>query len=515
MKLKTSTATPNVPVREATTSSEETDGSPRRLSFAFPILSAEDENDFSARLSVSPAVDLTQKTDGSSQVKKPIITTIKVVAVSSSRPGSPAFEANKFNQKPCHKFKARIFKCRQPRNSKVTSATSPTSSNEEDGSMHNNIDDTQETEDSLHTPESSTESTDSPKSRRFSFLKRRRVTDSPRRSIDSTESTESPRITDSPRFKRLPFIKRRSMPKSPLRGSDVEGQLSGQSATESEIEELPGFKIESPSPPPPVTDGGKKVSRSQELKVAFRNFKKRYKSQEILPTSEEDSQLGLDMATVEELDELAFPFNHQKKADKKSTPKSNLVPKLTKCKSDKSVDKSLVLSSSTVVATGTNLNKSLSSCLPRTSSAEKSTFIDHRLPLRKVKTLVATPAAAEAPVGSSLLDSEISGTFLVLAVLGFLLVGKIPAILGTACLCLVISRVQKLRAYSMTSRQREEIVASRRAATGLSRLGGTSPPHNSYGGGDGSPAFIDVNSRDYRKKVVMDGFLDRGNRKVA
>ncbi|KAL3677266.1 hypothetical protein R1sor_027214 [Riccia sorocarpa] len=61
----------------------------------------------------------TEAFDGTSKVR-PIITTIKTVAVSSSHPESPAFQGTKSTQKPYHKLRSRSFKCHKRRNLEVT-----------------------------------------------------------------------------------------------------------------------------------------------------------------------------------------------------------------------------------------------------------------------------------------------------------------------------------------------------------------------------------------------------------
>ncbi|KAL3682787.1 hypothetical protein R1sor_000809 [Riccia sorocarpa] len=442
--------------------------------------------------------------------------THEVLAVSSSQPESPTFQGAELElttQKPHHKLRSRIFKCHRTRNVDVMD---PDSGSGEEGSAMDQPEGQELSTPGTHeeSPEvtnsnsnsnsNSTlfpelpDSTDSPKvGGRFSaFLKRRKGTDH-----SLLESTDSPRsTTDSPR-KRLAFIRRRSIPKSSAKESEPDGLLSAAtSATESEIEEAVSQVVADKLADPvidkkdavaaavAVAGGETKVSRSQELKMRLRNFKKRYKHQENLPTSDEESQ-RLDVTTVKELD-----VNRQTNTILGNKEEKKIKSCLShKSDSDKSRDKGAAASSSTTIPTTSRLNNAQSSNLSRTSSA-----FNNSQP--KATTLAIQERGFEV---GSMLDSEISGTFLVLAILGFLLVGKTTAILCTACLCIVISRVQQVRAISMTPRQQEELALSRKVRfTGVSRPGGS--PLHSYGGGDGSPA-IDVYSTDYRKKIH--GFL--------
>ncbi|KAL3676726.1 hypothetical protein R1sor_026674 [Riccia sorocarpa] len=115
--------------------------------------------------------------------------------------------------------------------------------------------------------------------------------------------------------------------------------------------------------------------------------------------------------------------------------------------------------------------------------------------------LAPSPALGRGePIRNLVLDGDISGRFLVLAVLALLLVGKVPAILGTTCLCLVLSHVQKFLSHNMTPLQRERLAAS--------RDGSASPEFSRI---RGSPAGSgDVQSSDYRNKVLIEGFLQKG-----
>ncbi|KAL3685566.1 hypothetical protein R1sor_003588 [Riccia sorocarpa] len=471
-----------------------------RSSFAFPVLSRDS--------SVStPIFRIQQRGDDPFQAQggnvititdavvpklKPIITSVRVVAV-SSQPGSPA-AAFEVGSKGCHKLKSKIFKCSSSK--KITPAA--TNSN-------------------LSVDEGDSMEVESP------------LTQSPSAAEDSPSRSKC--------RKKLSFKSRRS--KSLLQPTEVENHPTGK-FTPTEIE------LEDPNPPPEgssspevlisrnpnnddiaVLNGGNnklKGSKSCELKLAFKNLKKKkHRSHELYPTSE-FQPLALEAAAVKDLEELAFPFNHESDsspsgsgASGSSTPvnqpgsgprsekrKSGLAKLLSgdSCKSREGNASPPPPPSNTTTTTTTSwFSKSTASPISR---VEKSTFMDYRPELRQVRTVVGrapSPAPGRGePIRNLVLDSDISGTFLVLAVLALLLIGKVPAILGTACLCLVLSHVQKFLSHNMTPLQRERLAASR---------GGSASPEFSRIRGS-SAGSGDVQSSDYRKKVLIEGFLQRG-----
>ncbi|BBM98490.1 hypothetical protein MPTK1_1g13950 [Marchantia polymorpha subsp. ruderalis] len=428
----------------------------------------------------------------------PIVTSIKVVAV-SSQPGSPAFDASKGAPKPCQKLKARIFKCHPPR--KVTPATSENSSTEEDG---------QETVLEVDP----------------AMGAHNGLTDSPR---------------DSPRCKRLSFIRRRAKSKKGLE-SDEQSGLSAESEFEdvsspvtrvvavraSRSQEI--LASRNPNSDAAAPSSRLKVSRSQELKQSLRNLKHKIKSHELAaPSAANAPEMPLESAAVD-LHKMAFPFKHDadssncsspttlgpnssSKAEKRRGSSKCLLRKLSN-ESDKSGELGPASPRSTTISqTSTKLSKCMTA-QPSRMTTERTSTIDCKPELRKVKTTVARmplPADHGELARSPVLDRETLGALLVLAVLGFLLLGRIPAILGTACLCLVLSHVQKFLSHNLTPREKERLASKSGvgAGVGLSRLGGSSPPNSL---GQGNPV-VDVQSSEYRKKVLLEGFLDRGNRR--
>ncbi|KAG6541233.1 hypothetical protein Mapa_017394 [Marchantia paleacea] len=486
-EMKVTPATPIAPILSRETGDAEV---ARISSFAFPVLSRDNSV-------VTPIFRVHQESQAlvAAPELNPIVTSIKVVAV-SSQPGSPAFDGSKGAQKSCQKLKARIFKCHPPR--KITPATSENSSTEEDVS------------------ESALE-------------------------VDPV-MIDSPR--DSPRCKRLSFIRRRAKSKKGLESDE----LSGQSA-ESEFEDVssPVTRVvavkssisqeiltsRNPNSDAAAPSSRLKVSRSQELKLSFMNLKHKIKSHELPASSvanapEMQQQLPLESDTVEVLDKMAFPFKHDadssncstpttpgpnssSKAEKRKGSSTCLLRKLSN-ESEKSGELGLASPRSTTPSqTSNRLSKSITS-YPSRMITERNTVIECKPELRKVKTTVARvplPADHGELARSPVLDRETLGSLLVLAVLGFLLLGRIPAILGTACLCLVLSHVQKFLSNNMTPREKERLASKGGVGVGLSRLGGSSPPNSL---GQGNPV-VDVQSSEYRKKVLLEGFLDRGNRR--
>ncbi|KAL2653608.1 hypothetical protein R1flu_021736 [Riccia fluitans] len=435
-----------------------------RSSFAFPILSRD------SSVSVStPNFQIIQQQenqllqggkvrtlaeDGIPKLK-PIITPVRVVAVSSSQPSSPAAL-----QKPSQKLKARIFKCHTPK--KSTASENPNSSADEGATM--------DAEDA------------------------------------STAWAESPRVADSPtRYKRLSFKTRRS--KSSLKEAETDDNPpSGQSSPERELENV---QVNNGSKSPEVLasrnpnnvsadGGGKKMSRSCELRFSFKNLKKKKdnRSEELYPTAAADCQpLALETVAVKGLEELAFPFNNQfqngsESPVNKSEKKKSSSAKLLSCDFDKSREGNVATPLTPRSGTSTTTSRfSKSNTTPVPRVVEKNMVLDYRPELRKVKTRVAQqlpppPAGEPSPV----LNRDILGTFLVLAVLAFLLLGKIPAILGTASLCLVLSHVQKFLWVNMTPLQRERLASSR---ADFSRLKG----HQSYSQGSARGPLVTMFSR--------------------
>ncbi|CAM6046315.1 unnamed protein product [Sphagnum compactum] len=95
----------------------------------------------------------------------------------------------------------------------------------------------------------------------------------------------------------------------------------------------------------------------------------------------------------------------------------------------------------------------------------------------------------------------------VLVALLFLLVGRVPAVLATSIFFLVLSQIEKLRCCRGHGRGKE-VVPYRANMEASRKLNSNSTP----GSPVSSPHRGDINSREYRKRIIMEGLLERNRR---
>jgi hypothetical protein len=153
--------------------------------------------------------------------------------------------------------------------------------------------------------------------------------------------------------------------------------------------------------------------------------------------------------------------------------------------------------------------------------------------LRKIRTMrsvVGLPTVAEerretkmhSSSSSSLEGREESWLLcgLLLVALLFLLVDRVAAILATSFFLLVLSQLQKVRSSSSRGHQqqqgRDKDVTTMTPTSMTRALGASRKLHvPSMPGSPMSPSMmkIDINSKEYRKRVIMEGLLERKNLK--
>ncbi|CAK9223499.1 unnamed protein product [Sphagnum troendelagicum] len=95
----------------------------------------------------------------------------------------------------------------------------------------------------------------------------------------------------------------------------------------------------------------------------------------------------------------------------------------------------------------------------------------------------------------------------ILVALLFLLVGQIPAVLATSIFFLVISQIEKLRCCRGHGRGKQ-VVPYRANMEASRKLNSNSTP----GSPVSSPHRGDINSRQYQKRIIMEGLLERNRR---
>ncbi len=95
----------------------------------------------------------------------------------------------------------------------------------------------------------------------------------------------------------------------------------------------------------------------------------------------------------------------------------------------------------------------------------------------------------------------------VLVALLFLLAGRVPAVLATSIFFLVLSQIEKLRCCRGHGHGKE--VVPYRANMEASRKLNSNP---TPGSPVSSPHRGDINSREYRKRIIMEGLLERNRR---
>jgi len=147
--------------------------------------------------------------------------------------------------------------------------------------------------------------------------------------------------------------------------------------------------------------------------------------------------------------------------------------------------------------------------------------------LRKIRTMrsvVGLPTVAEErretkmhSSSSSLEGREESWLLcgLLLIALLFLLVDRVAAILATSFFLLVLSQLQKVRSSSSRGQQQQQgrdkdVTTMTRALEASRKLHVPGMP-----GSPMSPSMMktDINSMEYRKRVIMEGLLERKNLK--
>jgi hypothetical protein len=110
---------------------------------------------------------------------------------------------------------------------------------------------------------------------------------------------------------------------------------------------------------------------------------------------------------------------------------------------------------------------------------------------------------SSAPV----LEREEIWPLCVLVALLFLLVGQVPAVLATSIFFLVLSQIEKLRCCRGHGRGKE-VVHYRANMESSRKLNCNSTP----GSPVSSPHRGDINSREYQKRIIMEGLLERNRR---
>ncbi len=112
-------------------------------------------------------------------------------------------------------------------------------------------------------------------------------------------------------------------------------------------------------------------------------------------------------------------------------------------------------------------------------------------------------SSSSAPV----LEREEIWPLCVLVALLFLLVGQVPAVLATSIFFLVISQIEKLRCCRGHGRGKQ-VVPYRANVEASRKLNSNSTP----GSPVSSPHRGDINSRQYQKRIIMEGLLERNRR---
>jgi hypothetical protein len=112
-------------------------------------------------------------------------------------------------------------------------------------------------------------------------------------------------------------------------------------------------------------------------------------------------------------------------------------------------------------------------------------------------------SSSSAPV----LEREEIWPLCVLVALLFLLVGQVPAVLATSIFFLVISQIEKLRCCRGHGRGKQ-VVPYRANMEASRKLNSNSTP----GSPVSSPHRGDINSRQYQKRIIMEGLLERNRR---
>jgi hypothetical protein len=303
------------------------------------------------------------------------------------------------------------------------------------------------------------------------------------------------------------------------------------------------------------------VSRSSDFSLKAIGKRNVSRSEEFISSAPAYplENLALPTSTVEKLETLAFPFKAERRGHQKDrrsslpcspreyTPskRGNNMSKLMAVEPsfDKYSSKGKESRSSSPSKSGKGGRSTTSSSSSSTSvsSSKASAMLaaaELKPKLRKVRTAVCLSAGSEhhglgpdhvlrvkksPPIPtqtvelgrSQVVNREIVGSILLLSVLGFLLLGRVPAIFCTACLFLILSHLQRFVLTRLTPRDVELL----QRTSGISRLhhATSAPPELSSGNSSihGSPAYGNsaLQSSEYRKRVVIEGLLDRGNRR--
>jgi hypothetical protein len=128
----------------------------------------------------------------------------------------------------------------------------------------------------------------------------------------------------------------------------------------------------------------------------------------------------------------------------------------------------------------------------------KTSFLQRVEDKREMKMYISFTSSSCSEV------REIWPLFGFLVSLLFLLLGQVPAILATSLFFLVLSQLQKLRSNRGQGQDRD---VTRRAMEASRKLNIASSP-----GSPVSPLRGDISSMEYRKRIIMEGLLERNRR---
>ncbi|CAM6087718.1 unnamed protein product [Calypogeia fissa] len=522
----------------------------RSSSFAFPVLVKEASTSSSPRFPVNPRLADSQLQQVGSPSEE----------ASSSSP-SPLAESNKLpSTRPCHKLKSKLFKCSPARKGENFSPSAAESSQSNGGQSSGAL--SSSASSSGNVSPARGKSSSKKKASSSSCVSGSAIIGSEEEydEVDQPTSSSSSSLKPPKKVTRsheLLFFRSPNANRRKEMMMAVSKEISVSSSTSSAL---------------PSTSGMRNLSRSQELKFSLKNLgrKKVSRSQEFTPSSPPLplQHLALPKSTVEGLEALAFPFKIAE--EKPSLPSSPRQSSSFATRKKSGLSKSLSVEptyekhgttkgmesprSSTASAGGSSKGgkskstaaSSSSMCLSssKASSSAMLAAAELKPKLKKVKTAVSIPAGSSKlhndlrrvktavisssnhhPVTSQIaagelgrsqvLSREILGSILLLSILASLLLGRIPAILCTSCICLILSHIQRLLHKHLTPKDMELLKRS----SGMSRLhhaSSSSPnlPSSGYSS-SGSPLHekFGLQSSEYRKRVVIEGLLDRGNRR--
>ncbi|CAM6093186.1 unnamed protein product [Calypogeia fissa] len=517
----------------------------RSSSFAFPVLVKEATTSSSPRFPVNPRLADSQLQQVGSPTEE-----------ASSPSPSPLAESNKLpSTRPCHKLKSKLFKSSPARKGENFSPSAAESS-QSNGALSSSA------SSSGNVSPARGKRSWKKKASSSSCISGSAIIGSEEEYDEVDQPTSSSSLKPPKKVTRsheLLFFRSPNANRRKEMMMAVSKEISVSSSTSSAL---------------PSTSGMRNLSRSQELKFSLKNLgrKKVSRSQEFTPSSPPSplQHLALPKSTVEGLEALAFPFKiAEEKPSLPSSPRQSssfasrkksglskslcVEPTYEKHSTTKGMEspRSSIASAGGSSKGGKSKSTAASSssiCLSssKASSSAMLAAAELKPKLKKVRTAVSIPAGSSKPhhdlrrvkpavisssnhhpVGSQIaagelgrsqvLSREILGSILLLSILASLLLGRIPAILCTSCICLILSHIQRLLHKHLTPKDMELLKRS----SGMSRLhhASSSPPNLPSSGfsSSGSPLHekFGLQSSEYRKRVVIEGLLDRGNRRGA